>query len=480
MDQDNRDYVPGEWGETSSHQKKEPNRSPLKCSLGSLIVIVAVVAMIAVIFTYTLTSNANRAYYTEKLAQQQKLIDYLNENGGGLSASDLSKPAVLVEMLERYAYYAEDVSEDVLLDWVVKAYAEATGDNYAEYYTEEEYLAMSAENIGDHQGIGISVIQTTIQVEDYDYQVFQIIAIYKNAPAETTDLKIGDYIYCVKDKGSYRTVEELGGFTNAIGLIQGEKGTQAEFAVFRADENGFRSIEFSITRGEFESTSVSYFFSEQDNKTGIVRISQFDLTTPTQLKEAVNTLKQQGATRFVFDVRNNPGGDLQSIKAVLSYFLQKDDLILSAIDKNGTIARSYYAEPMLHKGDYSACNVLESEIGMYADLDMVVLCNGNTASAAEVFTATLRDYGLAKIVGETTFGKGIMQSFLPLSILGDYSGYIKMTTYAYVTKCGETYHKIGIVPHVEESLSEEAKQYNFYVLPQEKDNQLLAALTQFQ
>ena len=130
--------------------------------------------------------------------------------------------------------------------------------------------------------------------------------------------------------------------------------------------------------------------------------------------------------------------------------------------------------------EYSSCNVLESEIGMYADLDMVVLCNGNTASAAEVFTATLRDYGLAKIVGETTFGKGIMQSFLPLSILGDYSGYIKMTTYAYVTKCGETYHKIGIVPHVEEALSEEAKQYNFYVLPQEKDNQLLAALTQFQ
>ena len=78
MDQDNRDYVPGEWGETSSHQKKEPNRSPLKCSLGSLIVIVAVVAMIAVIFTYTLTSNANRAYYTEKLAQQQKLIPILS------------------------------------------------------------------------------------------------------------------------------------------------------------------------------------------------------------------------------------------------------------------------------------------------------------------------------------------------------------------------------------------------------------------
>ena len=117
---------------------------------------------------------------------------------------------------------------------------------------------------------------------------------------------------------------------------------------------------------------------------------------------------------------------------------------------------------------------------MFADLDMVVLCNGSTASAAEVFTATLRDYGLATIVGETTFGKGIMQSFLPMSYFGEYSGYVKLTTYAYVTKCGVTYHDVGIVPNVESILSEEAKEYNFYVLPQSKDNQLQAALAQFQ
>jgi carboxyl-terminal processing protease len=97
-----------------------------------------------------------------------------------------------------------------------------------------------------------------------------------------------------------------------------------------------------------------------------------------------------------------------------------------------------------------------------------------------VFTATLRDYGLATVVGETTFGKGIMQSFLPLSLLGDYSGYIKMTTYAYVTKSGETYHEIGIKPHTEVVLSDEAKQYHFYLLPQDKDNQLIAAIQQFQ
>ena len=99
-----------------------------------------------------------------------------------------------------------------------------------------------------------------------------------------------------------------------------------------------------------------------------------------------------------------------------------------------------------------------------------------------MFTATLRDYGLASIVGETTFGKGIMQSFFPMSMFGDYSGYVKMTTYAYVTKCGVTYHEIGIKPdpNLDVPLSEEAKQYNFYVLPQAKDNQLQVAIAHFQ
>ena len=118
---------------------------------------------------------------------------------------------------------------------------------------------------------------------------------------------------------------------------------------------------------------------------------------------------------------------------------------------------------------------------MYADLDITVICNENTASAAEVFAATMRDYELATIVGSNTFGKGIMQSTLPMSFFGDqYTGYVKMTTYAYVTACGVTYHEIGVRPDVEVSLSDEAKTYNIYVLPQELDDQLQAAIAQFE
>jgi len=151
-------------------------------------------------------------------------------------------------------------------------------------------------------------------------------------------------------------------------------------------------------------------------------------------------------------------------------------------DDDGTVT-SYRAERMTLSGSYASCNVSREEIGMYADLDMVVLCNENTASAAEVFTATLRDYGMAEIVGETTFGKGIMQTTVPLSAYDSrYTGYVKMTTYAYVTECGETYHDVGIAPSdgYEVALSDEAQQYNFYFLPQALDDQLQKALTVFQ
>ena len=168
-----------------------------------------------------------------------------------------------------------------------------------------------------------------------------------------------------------------------------------------------------------------------------------------------------------------------SIKAVLTYFLREGDLILSAIDKNGTVVKSYSAEVMTLSGEYASCSVSKEEIGMYRGLDAVVLCNGSTASAAEVFTASLRDYDLADIVGETTFGKGIMQSIISLSSAsyGVYDGYVKMTTYAYVTACGETYHEIGVSPDGEEvSLSEEAKEYVLDLLPQALDDQLQAAI----
>ena len=154
-------------------------------------------------------------------------------------------------------------------------------------------------------------------------------------------------------------------------------------------------------------------------------------------------------------------------------------MVLSAIDRDGNVAATYTVEETSLTGDYAGCSVAREEIGMYADLDMVVLCNENTASAAEVFAATMRDYGLAEIVGMTTLGKGIMQTTRPIRFNDELVGYIKLTTYAYVTKCGESYHDVGIAPDVGVDLSEEAKKYPLSLLPQSMDQQLQTAVTLF-
>ena len=464
-------------------------------SVGALLAVFCVIIVFTVILTYTLTFASVRAeygaaleQYGQKLAYSERELDnakkalaHLQELLGSTGMGEFGKLDFLSMLFEESSYYIDSVSEEERLDAVLKAYAAATGDNYAEYYSNEEYAELLAASIGKQVGIGVSVLQTEITVEGRTYAVFQIIAIFKNAPAEGSGVRVGDYIYAVRENGSYQTIEALGGYTAALNLFRKEEGTEVSFAVFRPDGSGYTSHEISVMRGIFTSETVTYTKAESDPTIGIVRIFSFDLITPKQLKEAMNALIADGAEKFVLDVRNNPGGDLMSIKAVLSYFLKDGDLILSSIDKDGNDADSYYVEEMLLGGDYADCSVAQSEIGMYSDLDMVVICNGNTASAAEVFTATLRDYELATLVGETTFGKGVMQSIISLRAVsyGMYDGYVKMTTYAFVTKCGVSYHDFGITPSVEATLSEEAQKYSIYTLPQALDGQLQAALAQF-
>ncbi len=477
-----QDYYPGQWSfdqNDRSRKNKKPKRGGV--SIGVFVSVICVMIALTVLLTYTLTSALKRAEYSEKLLRQQEKIEQLQTDlKDQYSDFDMSALDVLAALFENYSYYANDLNEEELINAVLKAYTVATGDRYATYYTQEEYAALLTENTGDHVGIGVSVIQSEITVSNQKHTVMEIILIFENGSAAKTELRVGDCIYSIKVDGEYKTINDMT-YEQAMNAMLGEAGTMAEFKVYRPNGAGYDSVPFSVPRASFESMSVTYELCEQDPTVGIVQISEFDLTTPKQFKKAVMSLQESGVSHFVFDVRNNPGGDLQSIKAVLTYFLQRDDLILKSIDRNGKDYRSYYADPILFTDEYAACNVSDSEIGMFADLDMVVLCNENTASAAEVFTATLRDYGLAKIVGVKTFGKGIMQTFFPLSSFGDYSGYIKMTTYAYVTACGITYHDIGIMPEPEYTveLSEEAKQYHFYVLPQSVDNQLQAAIAVF-
>ena len=414
----------------------------------------------------------------------------LNSNAGGIGSQGqqvtvvqadtsalpdyVAKLVKLDEVFKAYSYSGYD--EEAFADMILKYYIAATGDMYAEYMTPEEYEAYFAESAGEFVGVGISIVETIANLNGYNYKVMQVISVFKDSPALEHGIKVGDLIVYAGAGDEKELVNTLG-YNEALSRLRGPEGTVAEFTVFRPDDSevsGYKVIDFAIERKKVTTESVTYRLSETDDKVGIVHISSFDQTTAIQFTDAVDTLLDMGCEYFVFDVRNNPGGALASIEAVLSYFLERNDLIIGIEYGDGSTEADYVSVrnygPM-----YEGFNVRSSDIGKYKKLKSVVITNGNTASAAELFTATFRDYGIAEIVGETTYGKGCMQTILPLDEFG-LEGGLRVTTAMYFSASREIYHEIGIVPDYEVSLSEEALDYNFYLLPESKDAQLQKAI----
>ena len=456
----------------AKEKQREPDGSVGKphgkrgISLGGVVLSAIALVLAAVMTTYVFCDS----FYKKKLAeaQLQNVVIGSYDEYGGLALIDA--------LFKAYAY--SELSEDEIVDAVIRAYVEASGDIHAEYYNAKEYAAMLADAAGSSEGVGVTIINSTAMINGSTYKVIQVIGVSPSSPAEEAGIKVGDLIVAVGTGNSAEAIHELG-YTAALTKLRGAAGTVAEFIVMRPKEDGsYDTISYAIERRAVETVSVYSAVSEADSTVGIVKISRFDLTVPEQLSAAVDSLKGAGCTRFVFDVRYNPGGDLASIVAVLSYFLNEGDTILSTKDKNGNeeIVR---VEPVTYNTkDYQGCNVKAEDIGKYRGLDIVVLCNESTASAAELFTAAMRDYGLADIVGVKTYGKGSMQSTISLSQFG-YAGGLKLTTKMYFPPCGVGYDGIGIEPDETVTLSDEAKEYNIYALPQSIDDQLCAALKHF-
>ena len=485
MNYNNNDYTQANLSRSPDQNLKQEWR----CPVSLLLVLLCVAIAGTMLLTFNITSNWVREQDFTIIEKQQQVIDVLrdslenkDEDGTGTEVENaFGKLQVLAEILQRYSYYSNEFDQEQMLDEVMRAYTQATGDKYAAYYTEEEYAAVQDEDEGSGIGIGVNVVDAFVTVDGYKYLTFNIFKVFKHSSAASSGVLVGDNIYAIEVDGEFKTVEELGGYTTALDTVRGESGTIVKLRVFREDGNGgYTTVEFVIPRGTYTTEPIGYRVSESDATVGIVRIEEFNLQTPAQFKQAILALQEQGVEHFVFDVRKNPGGDLQSIKAVLSYLLNKGDLILTAIDNQGNYTSAVYAGAATYTGAYAPCSVLEEDVGMFSNLDMVILCDGKTASAAEVFTASLRDHKNVPIIGETTFGKGILQRYYSLAMLtgGVYDGYVKMTTHAYITECGVTYHGTGIAPTTgyEVALSEEAKEYNFYLLPENLDNQLQKAI----
>ncbi len=407
---------------------------------------------------------------------------------------DYSSTFLLVDALfKNFSIF--DIDYETAMLAAIRAYVEATGDKYALFYTPEELEDMQAENNGDLYGIGVQVIF------DYDEYFMEIVLIMPDSPAQE-NLQIGDkvtHIYVNGEKQSLvdiveqnkekvkqiypsYTDEEVNNvacyeaFQYAVANLKGSEGTYAEFTI---DRNGV-SLDMKIVRAKVKTLSVTCKTSIRDSEVGIVSISQFDLTTPVQFKECMDQLIAQGCNKFVFDVRNNPGGDLASVVAVLSTLLDYNDVILTTKDHQGNVETTKVDIVRYNStSNYATCNVTMADIGKYTGYEMVVLANENSASAAELFTAALRDHGVADIVGVNTYGKGSVQSIISLDYYGDaYYGALKLTTKLYFPPCGVGYDGgIGIAPNYAVELEGEAADTHFYKLTEAIDNQLQKAVS---
>ena len=289
---------------------------------------------------------------------------------------------------------------------------------------------------GNVIGIGIRVFTNGYAENMTVYEVMN------NSPAHKAGIQRGDIIIAVNGK-SCSDITLDGAYEELVGA----EGEAVKITLLR----GENEIEVEVVRRSFDNQTVSYKLCETDNKIGYVKIHSFDHQTTNQFKNAVETLLESGAESFIFDVRNNHGGTLDSVKDILDYLLPQGPIV-RMIDKNDRTEILY--------SDKSELSV-----------PMVVLANAESASASELFTSALMDYDKATFIGNTTYGKGTVQNTYRLS---DGSG-LKISIAYYLPPYSESFEGVGITPDIEVNLSEESLK-NFYMLSESEDEQLFAAI----
>ncbi len=439
-----------------------------KISLNTAIGTVITAVILAVLLTFAVTTSFIQGSTPTQVAPGTGTTD---DRFGQLEALDR-----LFRVLSPL-----ELDDQALLDTVLKAYVYATGDQYANYYTEEEFEAYKESQSGDMVGIGVNVVENTITVGEAEYTTITIVNVFPDSPAEEAGVLAGDHIMYI-GSGDDRVLVHSVGYDKAATLMSGEAGTLIEFEVFRPSDTaatGYDSVMISATRRQLQSRSVYSRVCATDASVGIIRITSFAQNTAQQFVDAMDNLQAHGCTRFVLDLRGNTGGLLTSVVDMLTYFSRVGDKVISIKDKNGTEENIVISDAVSQETGQlltGSCTLEPSDIGKYRNLTFSVLTNEYTASAAELFAANIRDYQLGKLVGVTTYGKGSIQTFVSMKAYG-YDGALKITYGYYYPPSGKSYHDIGIEPDIYEPLSEEARSYNnLNLLPDDKDNQLQKAI----
>lgn len=337
-------------------------------------------------------------------------------------------------------YYVEDVEFDTLIEGAIDGMLNKV-DRYSYYMDAEEYEEMQTEYEGHYGGIGIVITTRDNKLT--------IVSPIKNTPGERADLRAGDIITAIDGKETADMSQ-----MKAVDMMRGEPGSEVVLTINRGDNEPF---EVEIVREDIE---VPYVESEmKTEEIGYVSLAQFIEEVGPKLETAVQELKDQGAKGIILDLRNNPGGLLNESVDVASVFLDKGRVV-SIRQKNET-------ERILR---------VNKEINADTEIPLIILINKGSASASEIVAGAMQDYNRAKLMGTTSFGKGVVQSVIPLK---DGSA-VSLTTARYYTPDGNYIHEKGIVPDIKVERDMEAVEAAAEAGETPPDNQLDQAIDEME
>ena len=329
--------------------------------------------------------------------------------------------------------YVDEVNQSEAMDAAINGVLQSL-DPYSGYMSPESFQNMQTETSGEFGGLGIEV--------GMEHGVVKVISPIDNSPASRVGVKAGDYIVKINDiQVQGKTLNE------AVELMRGPVGTDIEITVRRRGEK--KALTFIITRDIIEVASVK---SEViDNKTGYLRLTSFNENSGNQIKDKIKEFKKNGKVEnYILDLRNNPGGLLSQAIKISDFFLDNGEIV-STKSKRKYENRKWFAK----KGDILKSNIL------------VILINYGSASASEIVAGALQDHKRAILIGESTYGKGSVQSIIPLKN----SGAIRLTVSKYYLPSGKSISDVGVTPDIEVDESSDEFRLNT-----ETDNQLSFAL----
>lgn len=402
--------------EASEVQTRQKRKLPFW--LGILVGIAAVSVLFAVMITVFGLRMAREDYVSQS-----------NADSTSIEAAE-SKIGLIKNLVDQY--YLWDIDEDLMEEKIVDGYVAGLDDKYAEYYTAEEFEELKEMVSGSYAGIGVSITME----EDGNIVVYKV---FSGSPAEEAGIHVGDVIVEAAGERNFETIDDI------VEVVRGVPGTTVDLVIDRDGEE----IPFTVERANISMDMISY--KMLDDNIGYIYIEEFEEVAAEQFNAALDDLEAQGMESLILDLRDNPGGDYDTVVAMADRILPEGP-IMTVKDRSGTIVTE------------------NSDADHYIDIPMAVLINGNSASASEVFVGAIQDYDMAVIIGEQSYGKGIVQSIFTFP---DGSG-VKFSTQEYYTPSGDSIHGVGITPDIVIEIPEEA--YEDGYIDEDEDVQLQKAI----